>query len=349
MIEERGYTVEVAQFDVTVRNRHAAIWTQFLRGLETDQFEPYLSLIENEGRLQARASSRIESLLSQLSAIMNLMWDVISATPAIKAKPALLLPLTRTVNKIRLQAENAMLKGYLEESNLIEQERAAESAQMRRLRLERTNLQELIKSVRSFRLVRYVQGQLIYQPGDSRSSIYFIMAGRVRLYEILPDARAITLSILGKHDVFAQSTNRGNYFHDVYAESMQDSLVACIQEDALANLMEEAPLLGSRIINSFSQQLSQSQVLIEGLIGRDVGMRLVSILLKLAEEFGVSRPGGAINIELGLTHQELADMIGSNRVTVTRKLAQLQEKKLIKVEKGVVSIVNKQVLEELVA
>jgi CRP-like cAMP-binding protein len=348
LIEERGYGIEVAQFDTQVRNRHSALWTQFLKGLETDQFEPYLALLEQEARLQARASSRVEALISQLTIIMNLMWEVISTAPSIEANPALLLPLTRTINQVRCQAESIMLQGYLEESRYIEQEQAAESAQMRRLRLERTNLPELIKSMRAFRLVRYSAGQLIFQPGDNRDVIYFIMRGRAKIYEILPDARAITLSILGKNDVFAQSSTSTHYFHDVYAEAMQDSLLACIQENALSSLMEESPVLTSRIINSFSQQLSQSQVLIEGLIGRDVGIRLITILLKLSEEFGVVQPGGMVSISMSLTHQELADMIGSNRVTVTRKLAQLQQKNLIKIERGIVSI-NKRLMEEMVA
>ncbi len=349
MIEERGYGIEVAQFDPQARNRHTALWVQFLQGLETNHFESYLVLLEKEGRIQARACSRIDALLTQLTMIMNLMWDVLSSVPSFASNPALLLPLTRTINQVRHEAESALLAGYTEEARLIEQELSAESAIQRRLRLERTNLQDLIKNIRDFRLVRYEAGQHVFQPGDNRSVLYFIMMGRVRIYEILPDARAITLSILGKNDVFAQSSTSNSYFHDVYAEAMQPSLVACIQERALTSLMEDSPVLAARIIDSFSQQLSHSQTLIEGLLGRDVGARLAVILLKLANEFGSPQSNGAIHIDMSLTHQELADMIGSNRVTVTRKLAQLQQQKLISVERGLISITNKQVLQDLVA
>ncbi len=349
LIEERGYRIEVAQFDPQAHNRHTALWMEFLKGLETNRFEPYLALLEKEGRMQARGCSRIDALLTQLTTIMNLMWDAISSVPSFASNPALLLPLTRTINLVRPQAESALLTGYLDESRLIEQEQTAESALQRRLRLERTNLQDLIKSIRDFRLVRYEAGQIAFQPGDNWSGLYFIMMGRMRIYEILPDARAITLSILGKNDVFAQSVANNRYFHDVYAEAMQPSLVACIQETALSKLMEESPVLAARMIDSFSHQLSHSQTLIEGLLGRDVGARLAAILLKLGSEFGISQPDGSLRIELELTHQELADMIGSNRVTITRKLARLQQENLIRVEKGVVSIIKKDELAEMVA
>jgi len=197
--------------------------------------------------------------------------------------------------------------------------------------------------------VRYNEGQLIFQPGDNPANLYFVMTGRVRLYELLPDGRAIALSILSVNDVFASLNRQNGYFQNIYAESMKDSIIACIRESSLEALMEETPLLASRIIYSFSQQLSQSQLLIEGLLGRDVGLRLTNILLKLATEFGVNQPGGNVMIDLGLTHQELADMIGSNRVTVTRKLTELQDKKLIKVENRNIILTNRPALERSIA
>lgn len=348
-IEQSGYGFEVAKFDPEVRRRHMALWDQLLKALRTSQDNEYLQYLEREGRLQARASTRIEAVITQLSSMMNIIWEVISCTPSIETNPALLKPLTEKMNLLRSRAESSILNGFIDESRIIQEELAAESIEVRRLRLERTSLQDLIKSVYAFKLMRYHQGHMIFQPEDNRSVLYFVMSGRVRLYEILPDGRSITLSILGVNDVFAQSSNHNNYFHDVYAEAMRDSIVAAIQESALESLMEQSPLLASRIIYSFSQQLSQSQILIEGLLGRDVSLRLVNILLKLATEFGVQNNEGNIVIELGLTHQELADMIGSNRVTVTRKLIELQKKNLIRIENRNILLVDKSALEAMSA
>ncbi|HEX2916665.1 MAG TPA: Crp/Fnr family transcriptional regulator [Chloroflexia bacterium] len=349
MIEQHGYGFEVAKFDAEVRRRHMVLWDQLLKALRTGRYDEYLSHLEREGRYQARAATRIESVVSQMSAMMNMMWEVIVSTNAVESNPTLLRPITEKLNLLRARAESSILNGYINENRLIQEELAAESAEQRRLRLERTTLQDLVKSVHAFKLNRYKENHKIFQPGDNRSVLYFVMMGRVRLYEILPDGRAITLSILSVNDVFAQSNNHNSYFHDVYAEAMKDSIVASIQESSLENLMEQSPLLASRIIYSFSQQLSQSQILIEGLLGRDVSLRLINILLKLAHEFGVEAHNGGITIELGLTHQELADMIGSNRVTVTRKLIELQKKKLINIQNRTIFIIDRQTLQEMVA
>ncbi len=349
LAERRGFGFEVAKMDGEVRRRHMGLWENLLKALRTDRDEDYLAALNREGRLQARASSRIEAVVNQTSELMNLVWETLSATSAIEANPALLRPLTQKLNRLRVQAEKAIMEGYLDEQRHIQLELAAESAESRRLRLEQTSLADLIKSIHAFKLSRYAQGQVIFQPGDNHANLYFVMSGQVRLYELLPDGRAITLSILGSNDVFACSNKPNGYFHDIYAETMKASIVACLQESALEALMEQSPLLASQIIHSFSQQLSQSQLLIEGLLGRDVGLRLVNILLKLANEFGIKQASGTVSIDLGLTHQELADMIGSNRVTVTRKLTELQKKNLIQVERHTVTLNDKRALEQLIA
>ncbi|HEX2916499.1 MAG TPA: Crp/Fnr family transcriptional regulator [Chloroflexia bacterium] len=348
-IQQNNYDFEVAFFDARVKRRHQTLWEHLTDAVNSGNFEQYLGLLEEEGRLQARASTRLEALLTQLCTMMNLLWEVASSTSSVRTNPALLRPLTERLNVLRTRATDAILRGYNAENRLIQDEQAAESSEMRRLRLEQTSLKDLVKAVQAFRITRFHEGSHILQPGSYNTDLYFIMSGKIRIYEILPDGRSITLSILGVNDVFAQSNNHNSYFHDVYADAMQDSIVANIRESSLERLMEDAPLLATRIIYSFSQQLSQSQVLIEGLLGRDISLRLVNILLKLASEFGVARPDGSVSIELELTHQELADMIGSNRVTITRKLLELQKKKLIDVQKHTISILDLQTLEEMVA
>ena len=349
LIEQQGFSFEVAQFDTEARRRHMALWDLLIKALKTGRYDDYLAALERDGRMQARSSTRVEAIVNQMIIFMNLIWDVVSDTPATQNNPQVLKLLGDRLNQLRARATTAIITGYQDEARRVQEELARESVQARRERIERTSLQDLIKSVHAFKLNRYAKAATVFSPGDNRNDFYFIMKGRIRLYEFLPDGRAITVSILGVNDVFAQTTGVGSYFRDVYAETMSDAIVACIPEGSLSSLMEQSPLLGQRIIDSFSQQISQSQLLIEGLLGRDVAVRLVNILLKLADEFGMHNAEGQLCIDLGLTHQELADMIGSNRVTVTRKLLELQKKNLISVHNRTIHLLDKRSLEGMVA
>jgi CRP/FNR family transcriptional regulator len=73
-----------------------------------------------------------------------------------------------------------------------------------------------------------------------------------------------------------------------------------------------------------NRRLTELQTLVEHLLLRDTAVRLVTSLYTLAKGFGRPTADGMVAITLPLTHQTLANMIGSNRVTVTRKLIELQ-------------------------
>jgi CRP/FNR family transcriptional regulator len=83
----------------------------------------------------------------------------------------------------------------------------------------------------------------------------------------------------------------------------------------------------------FARRLTASQALIEDLMNDSVDLRLYRTLLEYAREFGRSEEGATV-IDVPLTHQRIADMIGSNRVTVTRKLQELQSAGIIETRRN---------------
>jgi CRP-like cAMP-binding protein len=80
-------------------------------------------------------------------------------------------------------------------------------------------------------------------------------------------------------------------------------------------------------------------MMIETLAHRDMGSRLVSFLLILCRDFGVPTNEG-IRIDLKLSHQAIAEAIGSTRVTVTRLLGDLRESDLIAIHKKKITVYN---------
>jgi CRP/FNR family transcriptional regulator len=111
---------------------------------------------------------------------------------------------------------------------------------------------------------------------------------------------------------------------------MQQSSVISVSEDELIELVASQPASAVDVIGNISRRLTESQVLIEDLMNNSVDLRLHRTLQELARQFGRrDAVGGAVVIDIPLTHQRLADMIGSNRVTVSRKLHVLQERGIV--------------------
>jgi CRP-like cAMP-binding protein len=115
---------------------------------------------------------------------------------------------------------------------------------------------------------------------------------------------------------------------------MQSSRVISATEREMTEIVSAQPRAALDVISNFARRLTESQVLIEDLLNNSVNLRLYRTLLELSKQFGRLEAGGLSVIDYPLTHQRLADMIGSNRVTVTRKLHELQERGIIEARKN---------------
>ena len=188
----------------------------------------------------------------------------------------------------------------------------------------------LMRSPRKYSAVSLKTGDEIAPLYEEEMRFFAIESGKLRLYNLLPNGRAITLSILSEGDVFFQWRAHTGSLSCICAEALSPSRVIGVSEKDLIELLGAQPQAAVDVIGNFARRLTESQVLIEDLMNNSINLRLYRTMLELAREFG--RPGTSgksVVIDMPLTHQRLADMIGSNRVTVTRKLLELQKRGVI--------------------
>ena len=174
-------------------------------------------------------------------------------------------------------------------------------------------------------MVSYSRGKEIFGPRQGGGLVYIVHSGCIRHYKSLPDGRSINLGLLGPNTVFTQEIDSDGLSSGTTAEALVDSSVSVVAADELADLIRRAPELATSVVHGMSKRLSELQTLTEHLLARDTSVRLAATLLTLARGFGRPMADGLTAITLPMTHQNLAHMIGSNRVTVTRKLVELQE------------------------
>ncbi len=178
--------------------------------------------------------------------------------------------------------------------------------------------------------VTYLRGQQIFAPGDGQGLVYIVRSGCVRLYKVLPEGRSINLGLLGPNTVFTQEDAGDGIASGAIAEALVDSTLSVVETDELASIIAESPELAAAMVTGMSRRLTELQTLVEQLLVRDTSVRLATTLVTLASRFGRPTADGMVAIALPLTHQGLANMIGSNRVTVTRKLIDLQNEECLR-------------------
>lgn len=171
---------------------------------------------------------------------------------------------------------------------------------------------------------KYKRGEVIYLPGDPNTTVYFLKKGRVKLVYLDERGRKLTIAICRPGQPFGElvlSDHREPY--RFIAQALEDCELCLIPKDDLVRFAQERPQLALRLTKWVGQQFHELQVKLEDLIFKDVPTRLARLLERLAREEGQPTPEG-IEIGLKLTHQEIAELIGSTRETTTLLLNQLR-------------------------
>ncbi|MGI8934866.1 global nitrogen regulator NtcA [Leptolyngbya sp. BC1307] len=185
----------------------------------------------------------------------------------------------------------------------------------------------------------YERNKTIFFPGDPAERVYFLTKGAVKLSRVYEAGEEITVALLRENSVFGVLSlitgDRSDRFYHAVAFTPVELL--SLQGDQVAQALEEHPELSALMLRGLSSRILQTEMMIETLAHRDMGSRLVSFLLILCRDFGV--PGSAgITVDLKLSHQAIAEAIGSTRVTVTRLLGDLREKGMISIHKKKITV-----------
>jgi CRP/FNR family transcriptional regulator len=168
------------------------------------------------------------------------------------------------------------------------------------------------------------RGQRIFGPDEAAGLVYVVRRGCVRLTKALADGRSIDLALLGPHAIFAQEDRTDGLASGIAAEAFVDATVTVVEGDDLAAMVGQSPALAAALVAGMTRRLTGAQMLVERILARDVTVRLAALLLTLSDLFGRPLPDGTREIALAVPHRLLADMIGANRVTVTRRLGALR-------------------------
>ncbi len=185
----------------------------------------------------------------------------------------------------------------------------------------------------------YERGKTIFFPGDPAERVYFLMKGAVKLSRGYEIGEEITVALLRENSVFwvlsLITGERSDRFYHAVAFTPVELLSLPI--DQVQPALTENPELAMVMLKGLSSRILQTEMMIETLAHRDMGSRLVSFLLILCRDFGLPSSDG-ITIDLKLSHQAIAEAIGSTRVTVTRLLGDLRQEGMIAIHKKKITV-----------
>lgn len=167
---------------------------------------------------------------------------------------------------------------------------------------------------------RYRRGDIIFQKDDPGHSLFIVARGSVRIY--LPSAQGadLTLAVLGAGQFFGDLSLLDGRPRSASAASLADTNVVILERGDFAALVRSRPEAAMSVLAVVARRLRETDEMASDLAFLDVGGRLAKKLLDLAATNGLRRTDGVL-VDMVLTQEELANMIGVTRESVNRNLS----------------------------
>lgn len=178
------------------------------------------------------------------------------------------------------------------------------------------------------------RGRVFYRPEETSEVLFILKEGRVQLYRISPEGKKLVITTLGPHTLFGEMALLGTKMHNTFAEAVDDCLICVMSRTDLERLILSKPQVALRILEITGKRLREAEERLENMAFKGIPARLASMLLRLAEEQG----DDSIT---GLTHQDLAESVGTYRETATQVLNDLKSSGLIEIGRKRIVILDK--------
>lgn len=196
---------------------------------------------------------------------------------------------------------------------------------------------DLAKMAPLFITREYDKGTTIFWEGEEGDELYLIQSGLVHIYRN-DENREIILSVLSEGDFFGElALLESIQVRSASARTIEKSVLYVLKRRDFVKLLYHNPLISLKILETTLVRLRKANELIMDLTLLDARARIVRTLLRLTEQHGTQKPDGVL-IAFKLTHQQLADMSGTVRETVTKVMLDLQYSELIQVEKKMILV-----------
>jgi len=184
--------------------------------------------------------------------------------------------------------------------------------------------------VRLFTERKYPKGATIFERGDSGEALYIVKEGLVKLASHSGQGTETILHLLPAGAIFGEilfSEERRAF--TALAET--DALVSVLPKQTFVRLLLTFPALSMNFIRLLSRRLAKVEIEFAGFGHTWSYHRLAKVLLQLGAEHGVKTPRGIL-LTLRLTHEELANLIGTTRETVSTQMGRFRRMGVIRKE-----------------
>jgi CRP/FNR family transcriptional regulator len=193
----------------------------------------------------------------------------------------------------------------------------------------------------------YPQGAVLFVEGQAPRGVYMICGGRVKLSTTSRDGKTLILRIAQAGEVLGLHATVSGKPYELTAEALQPCQLDFIRRDDFLRFLQHHSDACLNAAQHLSKNCQRAYEMIRSLgLAHSVAEKLARLLLEWSSDGDVVKEG--IRIKVSLTHEEIAQLIGTSRETVTRVLGEFRQKKLAQLRGSTLVILDKPALERMI-
>lgn len=193
---------------------------------------------------------------------------------------------------------------------------------------------------------QYCKGDLVFHAGEPGHHVYFLKSGKVKIYQLSPLGREVILWFCLPGEIFGLAEVARGGGREVSAQACETSDVLTVSQEQFKSFLRERPDAGLLCMQVLSSRLRILGDVLVNLVSDDVNTRIAKLILRLSARYG-RRVGREVFLAIPLTHQEIADMVGTSRQSVTSALSTLKRQGVLSIDNHRIHIESEELLNEM--
>lgn len=204
---------------------------------------------------------------------------------------------------------------------------------------------EAAKDVDDHKVINfYKKGQTLFVQGNPPYGIYCLGKGNIKITQVGNDGKESIVRIASAGDIIGHRSVFTDQYYQATATAIDDCHVCFLDKKYILGLVQKEPSVACNLISKLGKDLGQAEHKIASFHQKNVRERLAELLLLLKESHGVSLNNNEIRLDIKLTREEMASIVGTAPETLIRFMSEFKQEGLIRQEGKTIIISNEKSL-----
>lgn len=208
--------------------------------------------------------------------------------------------------------------------------------------------QEMAAIAQAAPMKTYHAGELLYSPTQPSEVLFILKKGRVRVFRVSADGRALTTAITTPGTIFGEMVLLGQHMYDNYAEALDETVVCVMRRTDVNRLLLTDARIAARITAILGRRLADLEQRLSDSVFKTVAQRIATTLTTLTTAQPPTSPLRPVgrHPQIALTHEQLAALAGTSRETCTKVLRDYADHGLLRLARGRITVLDPERLKD---